>query len=420
MNLSSGRSLMHRPYSAWVRFIRRYNEFMSAGFFQNFLDDYARMLSCPDPMLLEAFYSRQVPADASARIEAHITLCPDCQRHLDSFTDLADAFEISATPLDQDAEILAIPSEKVPLKPGQIWSTRASLPLTELGLPLVAQERVEASFMRLFVVLSLGPLHLGQFREVLLCPVTEWQELASAEDVMLAAAESSLDEPVMIEVWNAVPALAVHLEQYLGEITPDALLQLRQMQAGGSGEFARGGKIISDVGPHARFQALERSQVAYLQQPLAALAALTKLSQAHLLRVTPAGFTASAAAPSALFPRRRHRSQDRTLAASAEATLSSPAQAWKETYDLAADRLLDIWIEGDNLEFYAYTAEQQPLPNLQITYPNRQERLKTLETDELGTAFVAFAELMAGQMLLSFHLPETGTILWLPLQFETP
>lgn len=409
---------MHKPRSAWVRFVQGYNDFMNSGFFQSFLNDYAHMLTCPDPLQLEDERLGLLSEPESQALQEHLAGCATCREQL---ARLGQSLPLPST---KATEIPAVTPFKAStaaasasLAPGQIWSTRAELDLQAHALP--AAQTVRAGFLRLFVVIGLGPLHAGRFQEVRLCPVTELTELAGDKDLLLEPADSSLEEELMIETWNLSSALAMHLQSCVGELKPDALAQLRLMLQDQPFSAKRGGQIISPDGAHARFQALDRDQVAYLAQPLEALARLMQLARPHLLKVTPKGLQSatSTPVPHPLFGRRQGQTPDRILAASAgETPTGQEPQACKERLEFAPDCLLELWSEGSNLELYAHTSEQQPLIGLQLSYPDAQGQPQTLETDHFGTAFVPLAEVAAGEILLSVTLPDSGALRWLPLQ----
>lgn len=411
---------MHKPRSAWVRFVQGYNDFMNSGFFQSFLNDYAHMLGCPDPLQLEDDRLGLLSEPESQALQAHLAGCAACREQLARLTQSAPLPSTKATEIPAVTPFTApTAAASASLAPGQIWSTRAELDLQAHALP--AAQTVRAGFLRLFVVTGLGPLHAGRFQEVRLCPVTELTELAGDKDLLLEPGDSSLAEELMIETWNLSSALALHLQSRVGELSPEALAQLRLMLRDQPFSAKRGGQIISPDGAHARFQVLEREQAAYLAQPLQAVVRLMQLARPYLLKVTPKGLQGSPpTAPHPLFAQRQGQAPDRILAASAgETPTVQEPQAWRESLALAPDCLLELWIEGPNLEFYAHTSEQQPLIGLELSYPDAQGQLQTLDTDSFGTAFVPLAEVAAGEILLSAKLPDSGALRWLTLQLRS-
>lgn len=408
---------MRKPPSAWVRFIQGYNEFMSSGFFQPFLDDYAQMLACPDPLLLEDFRLNQLSDSQYKEVQAHLETCPLCRTQLARLSDailtvspelMVQVPRNASAPADLKSFHSVRSASALSVQIGQIWTTYAELSLAGQGLPSETEQVVRAGFLRLFVVAGIGPLHLGRYQEVSLCALNELSDLATEQDLLLPAEATPFDEPLMLECGNMAPALTLHLESCLGELSPDALVQWQAWLAGQPSQARRGGKVLSPDGPHARFQALERQQLAYLAIPLQALKRLQNLSHGYLLRITPKGIQppATQRPENPLFPNRRERQQDRILAASSseaqalDPSLAQPS-AWKQSLELAPDCLLDVWVEGANLEFYAYSSEQIPLTGLMISLPDHEGALQTLETDDLGTAFVPLHQLASGEILLT-------------------
>ncbi|PKL77653.1 MAG: hypothetical protein CVV27_04870 [Candidatus Melainabacteria bacterium HGW-Melainabacteria-1] len=389
---------------------------MSSGFFQPFLDDYLQMLDCPDPLLLEAYRTEQLSGSQVQDVQTHIVACAACRLRLEHLTQ-TPALSAEGTPpaptTGADAE-----SSLPAVAPGQIWSTRAQLKLSDWGLPDSDANPVEAGFLRLFVLTAIGPCHFGRYQEVSLCPLTELTDLASAQDLILAEGQSPFGEPLMLESWNQAPALTLQLERCHGMLSNGVMQDLQHMLQDQPSSARRGGRVISSEGPHARFQVRERAQLAYLAAPLQALAELRRLSAAYLLRISPKGFQLSGAqpAPSSLFAVRRTQARDRLLAASTD--LTSPAAAeplLRDSLMLTEDLLLELWVEGENLEFYACSSEQRPLTGLSISWPDRQGQVQCLLTDALGTAFVPLAELARGEILLMFELQQPSVRKLLPI-----
>lgn len=419
---------MKKPVSAWVRVIRDlrgYNKSMSfsSGFFEPFLDHYTQMLDCPDPLAFEDYrLGLSEPAERH-KLTVHLEGCERCRQLLEQLTLLPDSLSELSEQLPA-AVAQAEPEtglERPKPAPGQIWSSRAVFDLAAAGLPVTDEAVAKASFLRLFVITGLGPRRLGRFQILQLCPITELTELASDRDLMLTEADTTFEEPVMIESWNRLDALAEHLESCLGEISPRALTQLSDMLAGLPGESLRGGQIISPEGPHARFQARDREQVAYLNLPIQALEQLCRYSSRYLLRIEPKTGLSPAtgqAPPTPLFPARLQQGPDRVLAASSSDSSLAPAAHWKETLQLSDELLVDVWLEGSNLEFYAYTVEQMPLSGLNISVPDAQGALRELVSDELGTAFISLTEISSGEILLGFKLAEPALVKLLPVSIQ--
>lgn len=406
----------------WVQSIRRYNVSMSVpqGFFGQFIEHYAQMLDCPDPLSLAAFALNQLPAEQERKLQAHLTDCQACQTALNHLNKTAATGQIPYD-FNQDASLAAeldqTPATPQALAPGQIWSTYAQFDLKAHGLPVGQQALVEADFSRLFVITALGPKHLGRFQEVTLCPLSEQTELSSEQDLLIAAADNPFDETLMLESWNPQQALSLQLEHYHGQLSAKILADLDALQQAKPNSARRGGKIISERGPHARFQELERQQNAYLAKPLQALHELERLSRSYLLQISPKGLTQpqSQISPSVLFPQRQGRQQDRILAAASSTLEREQTADNKETLLLNQDLCLDLWLEGQNLEFYSYTSEHQPVSGLLIDFTDAQGYLQTLVSDQLGTAFLPLATLLEGASLLGFRYPSQDLALLYPV-----
>lgn len=384
-----------------------YNEFMSSGSFSHRLDAYAQMVSCPDPLALDEFRMRP-EAPEFAAIQAHLAGCQLCQK---SLTALASTPEM---PLREDlasaVSPLPVPPplSPPPLAVGQIWSTHAQLALARVGLPELQAEPVMASFARLFVIAALGLRHLGRYPEVTLYPLNDFTDLASQHDLFLNPEDTPFDEPLILETAAATPALALHLEQYHGDVSPQVLAALQALEQRQEPSLRRGGTILSPDGPHARFQRLEALQLAYLAVPLQALNQLKHAAARALVGIHPKGLRLPAAPPQhPLLATWQPQASDRTLAAASEALASDSPLAALTTLRLNSQLLVDLWTEGEHLEIYAHTHEQQPVPELAISYPDPSGQLQQVVTDSLGTAFVALDTLAPGEILLGFALPNT-------------
>lgn len=406
---------MKHPYAV-VRFLNRYNKAMTFqdGTFQPFLDSYAQMLGCPDLLSWEAYSDQRLSAEDQQELKDHLESCPHCPQLLQVLaTEKLSLPEISEhelpihTPEPQPS--LEKPAE---LALGQIWSTQAELCLSDYDLPAEGSP-VVAGFLRLFVIVELQERVFGQarFQLLRLCPLTELQDLATAQDWLLSAADTPFDEPLMLELWNTQTALALHLEDYWGQLSETVLAQLPAVLAGQQAPPQHGGHPLDAQSLHLQFQQLESQQTAYLAQPVQALQRLQALSVPFMVQVTPQGLKPpqQLTSPSSLFPRRQSGSsselQERLLAASSQAPVSDPPatapSAWKELLQLDQALSLEIWLEGKNLEFYASEAEQ-PYAGLEIYYTDRQGQWQCLRSDSLGSAFLPVTALYAGHSLLTF------------------
>lgn len=396
-----------------------YNEFMSSGSFSQRLDAYAQMVSCPDPFVLDEF-RMQPDAPEFAALQAHLAGCPLCQKSLAA---------LAATPEHPLSEallaetVVPIPQPLAftlpPLAVGQIWSTHAQLVLARVGLPELQPEPVEASFARLFVIVAVGFRHLGRYSEVSLCPINDFTELASEHDFFLEPEDTPFEESLLLETAAIIPALALHLEQYHGDVSPRVLAALQGLQQQQVPALRRGGTIMSPEGPHARFQRLEASQLAYLAIPLQALAQLKQSAARALIAITPKGLLLPPAPPQhPLLATWQPQASDRTLAAASETISAESPVSAVTTLRLSAQVMVDLWVEGAHLEIYAHTHEQQPIAALQMTYPDPAGQLQQLATDSLGTAFVTLDALAQGEILLGFALPDSAVEQFLPVQLQ--
>jgi len=414
-----------KPRYALVKFVQSYNKIMSehAGFFRPFLAHYTEMLSCPDPLLLEAYGLQSLDSEQLAFVQAHLQTCSHCVAKLQALEQSAHWVlpDLSESTLPAPAQPAAdAPPESLPdLQPGQIWSTLAELKLSAHALGPADCPSVQASLLRLFVVVALGPLHLGRYREVQVCPLSEWTELASAQDLILGPTDQPFEETVMLECWNQSPALALHLEAYLGQISTQALADLQAMLQHTEHGGLRGGQLISEQGAHAEFQRLEREQIAYLQQPLAAVKSLQQTAQKLFLHISPQGLSLPAAQPQPAHPRFAVHQPSDTLptlaAASSSTTQTDTPQARKHRLSLSAELQLEVWLAGPNLEFYCTSLEQEPVRGLQIGVPDLQGGILALETDALGTAFVPLSTLPAALVLIELSLPSQQLQSFLPV-----
>lgn len=398
-------------------------------FFEAAYQDYAQALNCPDPLLLEAYRSASLDSAERVKIQTHLEHCPACQAALTALQDHSElTFDLPEAPpqlepLPAQTQTLSAQAHPPHLQVGQIWNTPAHLDLATVHLAATGQ--VHASLQTLFVLTQIGPWHLGRYRELQVCPLSELVHLASSEDLLLQGDDTPFDEPLMLECWNAQPALDCHLGQYWGQLSDSAQADLQAFLAGQPlPEAKRGGTIISEQGPHARFRHLERASLAYLAEPLQALQTLKSLTQSQLLKIRPKGFqtpqpqTKPQTKPQtpAHFLARLLPSgpQDSVLAAASSSFEAAASLNWdqKERLQLGAEAgsqlQVELWLEGENLEFLATTLEQEPVSGLQIQYSAPQARLQQIETDALGTAWIPLSELFPEESLLVFMAPNLG------------
>lgn len=422
-----------RSRYALVRIIQRYNAFMSdhAGVFRPFLEQYTAMVHCPDPLLLESFRLGQADPGAAEAVQQHLQTCAACQQALMALTQteslLLPPSEAAEAVLSAAADaVFSTDSADSPvLQPGQIWSTHALLDLTLPGLAPAGTAPVSAGFARLFLVTALGPLQLGRFREVTLCPLSEWTELVSAQDLILPPEDNPFEETLVLQTWNQAQALALHLEQYHGALPPSVWMPLQTwLAAKDTGAplpagIQQGGQLISAQGPHAAFQQTEREQLAYLQLPLAALATLRRQASACLLRVSPQGLLPPpAAAPEPALFAPFYDAADLPVLAAATAAPEAPekpVQRYIHRLQLSEQLRLDLWLAGSQLAFYAYTHEQLPLAGLEIFVPTRDEGCELLITDALGTAALDSRQLPPRLILLEVQYPPRALKTWVPV-----
>jgi hypothetical protein len=418
INSVAKRGLMSRII-IWQGPNHGYNEFMSSGSFSHRLDAYAQMLSCPDPFVLDEF-RMQPDAPEFAALQAHLAGCPLCQKSLTALATtperpLSDESRFETVAPSSQPLALSLP----PLAVGQIWSTQAQLLLARVGLPELQSDPIEASFARLFVIAAVGVRHLGRYLELSLCPINDFTELASEHDFFLEPEDTPFEESLLLEAGAITPALAQHLDQYHGEVSPRVLTAIQTLLQQQVPSLRRGGTILSPEGPHARFQRLEASQLAYLAIPLQALAQLKRSAARALVAITPKGLLLPPAPPQhPLLALWQPQASDRTLAAASEAISAESPVSAVTTLRLTPQVLVDLWVEGAHLEIYAHTPEQLPVSNLRISYPDSAGQLQQVATDGLGTAFVALDTLANGEVLLGFALPESTLEQFLPVQLQ--
>jgi hypothetical protein len=293
------------------------------------------------------------------------------------------------------------------LAPGQIWSVPEQINLPA-GLRGQNANPIETGNLRLFVLLEIGPRHLGRFQEILLCPLSELLEMASDQDLILPESENPFAEKIMLEIWNSAQSLSFVLEHCWGEISDKALQQALAAYQGQAHEGLRGGTPLGPQSVIHRFQSQEKTQMTCVAAPMQALNALKTSCAQALIHISPKGLNGPPEGIlSPLLPTRLTQNQSAVFAASAGAELSAPQASSKERLQLGEDLILEFWQEGENLEFFCANSEQTAYSGLLIGYTHADGGLRTLETDLWGTAFLPLSELYQGETLLSFRPPES-------------
>ena len=351
------------------------------GILESLLDSYQQSLECPDLLTL-------------------------ADEQLESLAVLESGFEAQN---EGAAHVLpqVHQSTQPSLAPGQIWSVPDQI-ILPVGLRNQNASLIETGNLRLFIVLEIGPLHLGRFQEILLCPLSELLEMASDQDLILPESENPFAEKIMLEIWNSAQSLSFVLEHCWGQISDKALQQALAAYQGQAHEGLRGGTPLGPESVIRRFQSQEKTQMTCVAAPMEALNALKTSCAQALIHISPKGLNGpSEGVLSPLLPTRLTQNQSAVYAASAGTELTAPQASSKERLQLGEDVILEFWQEGENLEFFCADSEQTAIGGLLIGYTHTDGSLRSLETDLWGTAFLALAELSKGDTLLSFKSPDS-------------
>lgn len=355
------------------------------GILESLLDSYQQSLECPDLL----------------------TLADEQMVDLDGFESLWASHNDRASQLHHQLPQPVLQPTQPSLRPGQIWSVPDQIVLPA-GLRGQNTNPIETGNLRLFVLLEIGQCHLGRFQEILLCPLSELLEMASDADLILPESENPFAEKILLEIWNSTHSLSFVLDQCWGEISEKALQQALAAYQGQAHDGLRGGIPLGPESVIRRFQSLEKTQMACLEVPIQALAALKTSCAQALIHISPKGLNGPPEGViSPFLPTRLTHNQSAVYAASAGAELTAPQASSKERLQLGEDLILEFWQEGENLEFFCANSEQAAVSGLLIGYTHTDGSLKLLETDLWGTAFLALAELSKGDTLLSFKAPDS-------------
>lgn len=390
--------------------------------FQTYVTTYGQMLNCPDPLTLLDYQAQALDEGACADIDAHLAACPACREALVAFQELpAESFEVH---LPERLPTLADEPDRGETRPltlqaGQIWLLKGRIDLADHALPASQQgERViDSGALRLVVLTDTGKKHLGKaaFQELSVCPISEEILMATDRDLVLESPSLSALGPCMIETWNPQIILALQLQDWLGDLSAQELIQLQALIGAASAApfvvpagVPHGGEVVRSEGAHARFQALEQDQASRLNLPYQALQTALKEIRPYLAEIGKGRLKAAASpekAPQWLhLPRRYQREQQiaPVLAASSsqEAAAEPEASGAKEVFRLLDDVLLEMWVEGENLEFYCRHERGEDLAGLAIRYADVSALEQELLTDELGTAFIPLREFSPGEPTL--------------------
>jgi hypothetical protein len=382
---------------------------MAIGNYQTLFQNYQQMVACPNLIDLDAFVLSQLPPDDTLAIESHLNTCPDCAaliQMLQTTPEIEDLHLNFEVPVNQPLAPHSQPlrERRVPA-PGQIWSIPEFLPLPP-ALQKLSSSKFETGFLRLFVILAIGPCHLGRFQEICLCPLSEQIELATNQDIILMPHDSPFQEKQMLEIWNTQTVLAPCLDQDWGDISNQALDAAQAAFQGLEHQGLRGGKPAHPESAHLQFQALERSQLASLKAYMQVFQTFLQQSSQFMVQVTPRGLKSKAGSLNRplIFPETQILNPDSVLAASTGLELEKNSNPVKERFIFENAIYLDVWLEAENLEFICLDQTQQAI-QLTINYVSHDHAPKTVETDSWGTAFIPIQELAMGTQLFEFVLP---------------
>ncbi|MEZ0368915.1 MAG: zf-HC2 domain-containing protein [Candidatus Sericytochromatia bacterium] len=387
--------------------------------FQAYVTSYRQMLGCPDALTLYEYQAQSLDPHSQQELEAHLSACPDCQATLASLEDLPpEALDIalpSSMPTLSAAEPLPETQSLAP-ETGQIWLLKQRIDLREQNLPVPDNSPgvLDAGFLRLAVITRVGKTHLGKgnFQELEICPLSEELLMASAWDLLLEQPSAPGLAPCMLEAWNTQTILSLQLQECLGSLNGQELSQLQTLISAWQSqtpltdaELPRGGTVVDPTGAHTQFQHLDREQAALLALPYQALLSGMKELRPFLAEVGRGRLKAaphSEKIPHWLNPPPRYFGDQKSapvLAASVthETEQIEEASSEKELLRLKEDLLLEIWVEGPNLEFYCRRERGEDIAGLSIRYPNTQGAQEEILTDELGTAFIPVESFPSGE-----------------------
>jgi hypothetical protein len=160
--------------------------------------------------------------------------------------------------------LLALPQPKH-YAPGQIWSTRSDLALS-------AEQTFPTDDPRVIVVLETFEPVAETLPHVMAAPISLDVQMATDFDVILDADKNPFNLHCMIEVWNEVPVLEVHLNRFLGTLSGDVteiIFDLGAVRALGETPNATlaqwtGSVLFGSEDPRYAFQLAEVDAVSYL------------------------------------------------------------------------------------------------------------------------------------------------------------
>jgi len=384
--------------------------------FETFYTAYEELLNCPDPFSLEAYRIGELPVEEHTDIYTHLQDCAACQQALEHLQQNPEPFGFEQTHLPPSQAPLSLPPPPAAFASGQIWLSKSALALQRYHLGTPDAEPVNASYMRHFVIIACGKKSFGNadYQRLTVCPLSEMIALASDQDLILPESEHPLGCTLMAEVWNQQTLLALHLSDYLGQLSDTALTQLQRMselQSGGQplqgSGLPRGGTPEAEHAPHLRFKALETEQALYLGQPVQALQALEAFTRDCFIEVSRQTlrkqFKPGLHSP-LVPPGRMPKPAETLLAASSQTESEAPAEAeiFKEQLQLHTDVLLDIWLEGPNLELYCHTLEGKDIAGFTLMFIDRSGQRQSLRTDDFGALFVPLNQFQAQEPTLLY------------------
>lgn len=350
------------------------------------------------------------------------TYVADYQHMLEGEAPLDPEFEASLTDSELPAELPLFPNQaslfthRPEPAAGQVWLLKSEVNLTDYALPSGDKPLLETSWLNLVVITQIGKHHLGKadFQEIQIAPLSEELLMASSWDLLLENPSLESLGPSMIEIWNRQPILALQLEQCLGELNALEKTQVQTLATHWETQtpvqdpqLPVGGTVLSKTGAHQQFQNSDRQQAQKLTQPFQALQQGLQSLRPLLVEVSHRGFKAAPGTEKLPHwlnlpkPYRPSQSAAPLLAASStEAPTQEQTKQQKQAFRLTDQLLLEMWVEGPNLEFYSRLEGGDDVEGLGIWYADKQGIQRQIITDELGTAFLALDSLPVNEPLL--------------------
>jgi len=316
---------------------------------------------------------------------------------------------------------------------GQIWLLKSKITLSDYSLPPINEKNeIAAGFHNLIVIRETGEYHLArpEFQKLTVCPISEEILMASSEDLLLESPSLDLLGPCMIEAWNPQSLLFLQLGQYLGQLNSDEIRQLQTLsnsiemkQPLKDLTIPRGGTIINPHGAHQEFRLLEQKHTSAMSQPFQALQEAQKVIAPFLTEVKGNILKTNqiqSTPPLWLrLPQRKPQNDSKAPLLAASSTLETHSQSSASERDslwLGENLNLEIWTEGQNLEFYCRHPNGEEIAGLEIEYCDREKKIHNLLSDEFGSCFLPLQTLPLNQMFL-FQLHWEGKNYYYPFTY---